>query len=90
MTVYRAVLPWAGTFGSFAISSRIDAAVAHLRSKRSFWLLSLVLESMALFLTFFAFIVHVVYGLTVGAWSYATMGRWTSGRKPVMKTNTSS
>ncbi len=38
----------------------------------------------------FAFIVHVVYGLTVGAWSYATMGRWTSGRKPVMKTNTSS
>ena len=24
----------------------------------------------------FAFIVHVVYGLTIGSWSYATMGRW--------------
>ena len=24
----------------------------------------------------FAFIVHVVYGLTIGSWTYATMGRW--------------
>lgn len=38
----------------------------------------------------FAFIVHVVYGITIGAWSHATMKRWNPIRRSVTGMKSSS